>query len=213
MFRSFIFATVLVISLASFAVAQDQLSESPTVEAVSFGFVMDNSGSFRKLLIDLSDFSLEISEKMRPDDEAFFVRFVSSDKIKMDQEFTKSKSELRDAVEAMYIEGGQTALIDAVKISATYLAENALHGEGRTRALLVVSDGDDRASVSKLEETLKILKDSKIRVIAVGVSDEKVYPKVLERLAKDSGGRFFQLKTKGELKTIAEEVAAALRKP
>lgn len=213
MFRSLFFAAVLVASLASFAVSQDQLSESPTVEAVSFGFVMDNSGSFRKLLIDLSDFSLEISEKMQPDDEAFFVRFVSSDKIKMEQEFTKSKSELRDAVEAMYIEGGQTALIDAVKISATYLAENALHGDGRTRALLVVSDGDDRASISKLEETLKILKDSKIRVIAVGVSDEKVYPKVLERLAKDSGGRFFQLKTKGELKTITDEVAAALRKP
>lgn len=213
MLRSFILASVFVIYLVSVAVAQDQLSESSTVDAVSFGFVMDNSGSFRKLLLDLSDFSLEISEKMRSDDEAFFVRFVSSDKIKMEQEFTKSMSELRDAVDAMYIEGGQTALIDAVKISATYLAENALSGEGRTRALLVVSDGDDRASVSKLDETLKILKDSKIRVIAVGVSDEKVVPKILERLAKDTGGRFFQLKTKNELKTIADEVAAALQKP
>lgn len=214
MFRSIFLTAVFVISLAGFAVAQDQLSsEAQAVDAVSFGFVMDNSGSFRKLLLDLSDFSLEICEKMHTDDEAFFVRFISSDKIKMEQEFTKSKSELRDAVEAMYIEGGQTALIDAVKISATYLAENALPGEGRTRALLVVSDGDDRASVSKLDDTIKILKDANIRVIAVGVSDEKVVPKILGRLAKDTGGRFFQLKTKNELKTIAEEVAAALRKP
>lgn len=212
-----VLAIALVIAVSVSVYAQDQLSDPTTVTpaagGLSFGFVIDNSGSARKLLIDLSDFTLEISEKMEPDDEAFFVRFVSSDKIKMDQEFTKSKSELRDAVEAMYIEGGQSALIDAVKTSANYLVENALAGENRTRALLVVSDGDERASVSKIEETIKILKEGKIRVIAVGVSDEKVYPKVLERLAKETGGRFFNLKTKAELKTIAEDVAAVLRKP
>lgn len=190
-----------------------QVATPPVGAGVSFGFVIDNSGSFRKLLEDVIGFVGTINDSVEPVDEAFFVRFIGPDKIKLEQEFTSSKSEIRDATEAMYIEAGQTALIDAVRTSAEYLTENARKGEGRTRALIVVSDGDERASVSKLDETIQLLKQGNIRVFAVAVSDEKVQAKVLERLARESGGRLFVLKSRTELRVTAVEVAAALRKP
>lgn len=202
----------LVFSLPLQTLSQ-QVATPPVSAGVSFGFVIDNSGSFRKLLEDVIGFAGTISDSIESDDEAFFVRFIGPDKIKLEQEFTSSKSEIHDAIEAMYIEAGQTALIDAVRTSAEYLMENARKGEGRTRALIVVSDGDERASVSKLDETIQLLKQGNIRVFAMAISDEKVQAKVLERLARESGGRLFVLKSKLELRVTAVEVAAALRKP
>lgn len=190
-----------------------QETNPPQQTGMSFGFVIDNSGSFRKLLEDVIGFAGTIGDSITPEDEAFFIRFIGSDKIKLEQEFTSSKSEIRDATESMYIEAGQTAIIDAVRTSAIYLTENARTGEGRTRALIIVSDGDERSSVSKLDETIQLLKQGNIRVFAVAVSDEKVQTKVLDRLARESGGRLFVLKNRTELRGTAVEVAAALRKP
>ena len=63
--------------------------------------------------------------KTGPGDEAFLVTFVDTAKIVVRQDLTESKEELRDSAENMFIEGGQTAILDAVKSSADYLAENS----------------------------------------------------------------------------------------
>lgn len=182
-------------------------------DPISYGFVIDNSGSFRKLLEDVIQFIGKVLDEQKPGDEAFFVRFIDSEKIKLDQELTADTSEIRDAADAMYIQAGQTAVIDAVRSAGVYLAENGKSENKGRRSILIVTDGDERASASKPEAAIKILKDAGIRLIAVAVSDEKVQTKVLERLTRETGGKLFVLKHKGELRTIGGEVAAALRNP
>jgi hypothetical protein len=197
------------------AVSAQENSPKPEASAdpISYGFVIDNSGSFRKLLEDVIQFIGKVLDEQKPGDEAFFVRFIDTEKIKLDQELTSDASEIRDAADAMYIQGGQTAVIDAVRSAGEYLAENGKAENKGRRAILIVTDGDERASVTKPEAAIKILKDAGIRLIAVAVSDEKVQTKVLERLTKETGGKLFVLKHKGELRTIGSEVAAALRNP
>jgi uncharacterized protein YegL len=197
------------------AVSAQENSPKPEASAdpISYGFVIDNSGSFRKLLEDVIQFIGKVLDEQKPGDETFFVRFIDTEKIKLDQELTSDASEIRDAADAMYIQGGQTAVIDAVRSAGEYLAENGKAENKGRRAILVVTDGDERASVTKPEAAIKILKDAGIRLIAVAVSDEKVQTKVLERLTKETGGKLFVLKHKGELRTIGSEVAAALRNP
>ena len=180
-------------------------------EGISYGFLIDNSGSFRRLLEDVIQFVEKVIDEHRPADEAFFVRFVGPDKIKLDQEFTSTRSEIMDSAEAMYIEAGQTALVDAVRSAGVYFAENAR--PSGVRSIVLVTDGDERSSISKPDEAIKILKDARIRVFAVAVSDEKVQTKFLERLTRETSGKLFVLKSKGELRSIAGEVAAAIRKP
>src|SRR5687768_16673284 len=112
--------------LATISFAQDKAESRQVVQtAISYGIVVDNSGSYRMLLGSVIDASKNIVEENKADDETFLVRFISSDNIKVLQNFTDSKESLHDAADEMFIEGGQAAILDAVYFSAKYLAEKS----------------------------------------------------------------------------------------
>lgn len=206
--------TAALFHLALPAAAQVANPETETKqEGISYGIVVDNSGSFRKLLEDVIGFVGKVLDGQKPADEAFFVRFIDTEKIRLDQEFTSNVNEIRDSTENMYVEAGQKTITDALRVAGNYLADNGKAEYAGRRAILIVTDGEDRASVTKPEHTIKILKDAGIRLVAVVVSDEKVQTKLLDRMTRETGGKLFVLKHKGELRTIGSEVAAALRNP
>ena len=89
-------------------------SEVPT----NYSLVIDNSGSLRLQLEKVIEAGKIIIDTNRPDDETSIIRFVSSDKIEIQQDFTPNKNDLFDALDNLYIEGGQTAIIDAVYLAA-----------------------------------------------------------------------------------------------
>ena len=179
--------------------------------AVSYGIVVDNSGSYRTLLGSIIDLSKDIVEENKADDDPFLVRFISSDKIKVLQEFTDSKAALHDAADEMFIEGGLTALLDAVYFSAKYLAENAKNEANRKKILVLITDGEERKSEIKADELLKYLKEQQIKVYAVALADEKVSQKVLDRLTRETGGKKYLPKNRAELPSIVKELANAIR--
>jgi hypothetical protein len=206
---------LLIAAVTFLPVSAQDLNQESKVNAsgISYGFVIDNSGSFRKILEDVIQFVGKVLDEQKPNDESFFVRFVDTEKIKLDQDLTSDASQVRDSAENMYIEGGKTAILDAIRVAGNYLTENGKPENVDRRSILIVTDGDDSASVTKPEQAIKILKDARIRLIAVAVSDEKVQTKLLDRMARETGGKLFVLRHKGELRTIGGEVAAALRKP
>lgn len=208
------FVFVLFVAFAIAGSSQDvPKTDTPETSSlkVSYGLVIDNSGSYRLLLESVITFAKDVVDEQAPDDEAFLVRFVSSDKIALEQDLTSAKSQLHDAIENMYIEGGQTAIIDAVNFSAKHLNESSK--ADRRKALILVTDGDERTSISKLEETLQLLKRSEIRVFVIGLADGKLETKLLDKLARETGGRFMPMKNRSELRAAAKEVAVLLRKP
>lgn len=211
---SFLLAAIF-FAAASIAGAQESAPDGkPSAgNGISYGIVVDNSGTYRKMLEDLIQFVGKVLDEHKPDDEAFFIRFIDFEKIKLAQELTSDVTEIRDSSENMYVEGGQTAMSDAVLVAGDYLAENGKKEYALRRSILLVTDGDDRGSGSKPEQAIKVLKDAGIRLIAVAVSDDKVQAKTLERMARETGGKLFVLKHKGELRTVGSEVAAALRNP
>ena len=206
-------------ALGSFAIllavlcvpAAAQQKPAPTKVPVSYGLVVDNSGSFRTLLDRVISVVSEVIEENQPEDEAFLVTFVDTPKIVLRQEFTNRKSELHDAAQNMFIEGGQTALIDAVQSSATYLAENARSDGDRRKALVVVTDGEDRDSRTSIEAVIKLLKERNIRVYVIALAEGKVSGKILERLTKESGGAMVSPKKIAELRQAAGTISAAMR--
>lgn len=178
---------------------------------VSYGLVVDNSGSFRTLLDKVVAVTSDVAEENGADDEAFLVTFVDTPKIVLRQEFTYRKSELHDAAQNMFIEGGQTAILDAIKSSADYLAQNARTDPGRMRALVLVTDGEDRGSQSKIEDVVKLLKEQNIRIFVIAMSDTKVFTKILDKLTKATGGLIVTPKGRGDLSDAAKQVFAAMR--
>ncbi len=193
------------------------LRQSPAVPeakapvAVSYGIVVDNSGSFRPLLDTVIELVHNIVEENKPDDETFLVRFVDSAKTSIVQNFTHSKDAVHTEADSMFIEGGLTAILDAVNFSAKNLAEKAEKETNRRRVLILITDGEDRSSKAKIEDVLKFLKDEKIQVFTIGLADGKIYGKLLNRLSKETGGKSFALKTKAEVTTTVKEIAAAMR--
>ncbi|MGH9948612.1 MAG: vWA domain-containing protein [Pyrinomonadaceae bacterium] len=182
-----------------------------TFDTVSYGFVIDNSGSYRTLLERVINLVEEVARSNRENDEAFLVTFVDNPKTVIRQEFTSNKNDLIDAANNMYIEGGQTSLLDALRLSIDYFSANAKEEPDRARAILFVTDGDDRSSVAKVETVIAAAKAAKIRIVIVGMTDDKLGTKILDRLAKETGGRTFYPKTAKETGTIAADVVAAIR--
>jgi VWFA-related protein len=220
MIRFFAALMILIPALCASVVAQDAaaLSHAAPVEkkaaektSVSYGLVVDNSGSFRTLFDKVIAVVSDVVEANRDDDEAFLVTFVDTPKIVLRQDFTYKKSELHDAAQNMFIEGGQTAILDALKSAADYLATNAKTDGGRSRSLVLVTDGEDRASETKIEDLLKILKGENIRVFVIAMSDTKVVTKIIDRLAKETGGLVVTPKRATDVAAAAKQISAAMR--
>jgi len=213
--RSIILTAVLFLALAAFAEGQQEAPTAPesrpTRTPVSYGLVIDNSGSFRPILEKVIKLASGIIDENNPGDEGFLVTFVDTPKIVLRQEITASKAELRDAVENMFIEGGMTAMVDAVKSSADYLSQNAKTDSDRPKALILITDGDERKSSSQLDDVLKMLKASKIKVFVIAIAEEKIYAKIIDRLSKETGGTKYMPKTQEEITVTVKSVSAAIR--
>lgn len=210
MHKTFIVFLVLVLWLVCRGVNAQQVSATESVP-LSYGFVVDNSGSYRVFLERIITMVKSIVESNTERDEVFLVTFVDSAKTSVRQEFTSDKSEIKDAAENMYIEGGLTTVLDAVRLSIDYLSANAKANEGRKRAILLITDGDDRASAAKIETVVAAAKNANTRIYIVGMSEEKLNTKLLDRLAKETGGRVFYPRTPKDAVAMTTDVVTALR--
>ena len=105
---------VLILFLCLSTSAQEKPAPKAEKVPVSYGLVIDNSGSIRTLLDKVITVVSDVVDANEAEDEAFLLTFVDTPKIVLRQEFTFSKAELHDAVQNMFVEGGQTAILDAV---------------------------------------------------------------------------------------------------
>jgi Ca-activated chloride channel family protein len=198
-------------------------AEVPT----NYALVIDNSGSLRHQLEKVIDASKVIVNTNRPGDETSVVRFVSSDKIEVVQDFTPNKADVNEALDNLFIEGGQTAIIDAVYLAAekvdTY-EKTRNPNEKKRRALILVSDGEDRDSYYNEQQLFELLRESDVQIYAIGfttdLSKEGGFitksPKTkseafLKRLAEETGGKAYFPQAITELDTIARDIASELR--
>lgn len=212
-----IFISILfLLSVSSITVrGQDTKPAAPEAEKpvpVSYGLVVDNSGSFRLILDRVIDVTKDVVEENQGDDETFLVRFTDTQKIRVVQDLTSVKGDIHDAADNLFIESGQTAILDALYVSAQYLVKEAKTEPGRRLVLVLISDGEERDSATKYEVLAKYLQEKKIAVFAVGLAEAKVFTKFLEKITKDSGGKLYTAKTKAEMSASVKSLASDMRK-
>jgi Ca-activated chloride channel homolog len=194
---------------------------------ITYGLVVDNSGSLRNQIGQVIEAGKTIVSSNKPGDETFVVRFVSSDEIKIMQDFTADRQSLNDALEDMYVEGGQTAVIDAVYLAAEHASERRKGDpveDKRRRALILVTDGEDRASFYNQEKLFEALKEEDVQIFVIGFVNELDKDRgfitkskrdkavsLLDRMAKETGGRAFYPTSLSELPEIADQITKDLR--
>jgi Ca-activated chloride channel family protein len=196
---------------------------APGPRPLTYGLVVDNSGSVRADLSRVIGAAKVFVAGNAAEDETFVVRFVSSDNIEVLRDFTRDKAALSRALDDMYVEGGQTAIVDALYVSAEHLSKRAAGADAsRRRALVLLTDGEDRASFYRAEKLIQFLREQQIRVFVLGFPEEvkhlpngaKGYPMavaLLKRLAQETGGQAVLVENVAELKTAAGELLKHLR--
>jgi len=193
---------------------------------VIYGLAVDTSGSLRPQFEQVISAAKTIINSNKKGDETFLERFISSDKIETIQDFTDKKDFLMDGLDQLYIEGGQTAVIDGVYLAAGHVADykNTTSDDRRRRALIVVTDGEDRQSYYNEQQLFAQLREEDVQIYVIGFvneldSDRGLIRKsskdkavgLLNRLATETGGRAFFPQSISELPQIANEIVRDLR--
>lgn len=208
-------------------VPQEIFSFTRAEVPISYGIVVDNSGSMKNQLDKVIDATRTIIEQNKPGDETFLERFVGSDEIAILQDFTSNQEDLMDALDKMVTEGGQTAVLDAVYLGADHVGK---HKKGdpltdkRRRALILVTDGEDRSSFYKQAELFEFLRENDVQIYVIGFvneldtqggfirkSSKDKAVNLLNKLATETGGRAFYPMSLSELPNIANEITKDLR--
>jgi Ca-activated chloride channel family protein len=198
-------------------------SEVPT----NYTMVVDNSGSMRQQLDKVIEAGKILVKANKPDDETSIIRFVGNDKITIDQDFTANKPDLEEALDNMFIEGGQTAVRDAVYLAAQRVTEYEKSNKAedrKRRAIILVSDGEDRNSYYSEAQLFELLRESSVQIYVIGFindldtesgfihkSPKEKSKAFLQRLADETGGRAYFPNSISELPDIARSIGSELR--
>jgi Ca-activated chloride channel family protein len=205
-------------------VEQTVLSVEPDVRPVDCGIAIDTSGSVRRFIQPIVDGARLIIVNRQPKDEIFLERFVSSDRIEKLQDFSSDEKVLTKALDTLYVEGGQSAVIDAVYTAAQYVADHNRNLD-RRKVLVLFTDGEDRKSYYNLEKLLKLLHKERVQVFAVGlIKDLTDRPtnitragnreravQLLTTIAEETGGRVFFPKDQSEMSDSVAQIVRDLR--
>ncbi|HEY8187362.1 MAG TPA: VWA domain-containing protein [Pyrinomonadaceae bacterium] len=193
---------------------------------ITYGLAVDTSQSLRSQIQSVIDAAKAIINSNKRGDETFIERFISSDKIETVQDFTADKDLLLDGIDNLYVEGGQTAVIDGVYLAAEHIAEykKGDANDRRRRALIVITDGEDRNSFYKEAQLFARLREEDVQIYVIGFVREldkeggfiRKSPRdkavaLLNKLATETGGRVFFPESISELPQIANEIVRDLR--
>lgn len=193
---------------------------------MSYGLVIDSSGSLRSLIGAALEAAKMIIINRRGSDEMFTERFVSSENIQILQDLTTDNNALLASLNRIRIEGGQSAIIDALYLGAEHLAKDNKTGESRRKAIVIITDGEDRKSNYGRDALLNLLRKNGIQVFVLGLviqldqesgfirkSPRERAEKLLNSLAEESGGRVLYPRTGPDLIKAIEGLITELRRP
>lgn len=205
-------------------VEQTLLSIEPDERPIDYGILIDASGSFRRWINPALDVLTLIIKNRRPSDEIFIERFVSSDKIENYREFTTDSAALIKSLDGFYVESGQSAVVDALYMGVVHVDEHNKSNDGRRKAVVILTDGEDRNSFYKQETLIQLLRETGVQVFVLGLvddlSNQSPYSKpgardraekLLRTVANESGGRVFFPRDREELVNAATEIIMDLR--
>jgi VWFA-related protein len=154
---------------------------------------------------------LAFAKGSNPQDEFFVVNFNDSVRpgLPPGTNFSDNLQTLRAAL-YMGRPEGKTALYDAIEYGLRHL----LKGVQPKKALIVVSDGGDNASTASESDVLSQIRASEATVYTVGLfteQDPDRDPRALRKIARLSGGEYFNPQTAPEVLPVFQKIAKDIR--
>lgn len=185
---------------------------------LNVGLVFDTSGSMRNNLNEIIAMGKVIVDNLNQNDEAFVVYFTDSDNIAMTQDWTSDKAALNDALENLFIQGGQTAVLDAIYLAATKLLEREKKDSSKRYAIILMSDAEERDSYYKFDQVADLFRGTNLQVFLLSYAEnaplkKKTAGKLTNLIPFEIGGMSYSIPKKhtneeltGGLKAIVTEL-------
>lgn len=147
------------------------------------GIFVDNTGSLRTQLEFELELAREIVKQLDNKTSVSLFGFATDPKspgsspvarFAAGMECTTDKGAVNRQIDQLFTVGGQTALLDAIGDAADRLAKSASANcsVSSDRILFVITDGEDRSSVTESRSLFDTLKQTGIKVYAVGLMSE-----------------------------------------
>jgi VWFA-related protein len=205
----------------NFRVLEDKVEQKLSVfkqedVPVSFGLVIDNSGSMRDKRPQVNAAALTFVKTSNTQDEGFVVNFNDDYYLDTEHDFTSDLEEMKTALERIDARGS-TALYDAVIGSVDHLKKGARD----KKVVLIVTDGEDNASRHSLENAVEQAQRNDAVIYAVGLfSDDDIKHNrramkkargALAQLASATGGLAFFPEDAKDTESICTQIAHDIR--
>jgi Ca-activated chloride channel homolog len=187
-------------------IAMFQQGDTP----ITVGLIVDHSRSMGSKLPEVAVAVSSFAQSGNPRDEMFVVDFNDGVSVELlnGKAFTDDPKELGKAVSVVRARG-RTALYDAV-------AGGLLHlqlGHYQRKALIIISDGGDNASLQKFSQVLALARKSQVVIYSIGLigDDGEVDPGVLRHFCKATGGIAYFPDRTNSVTSISAQIARDLR--
>jgi len=143
-------------------VQQDVSFFSSEESPVSWGLVLDRSGSMMGTMSDVYEAALHVIDEGTSRDETFNVTF--NKRFELISDFTSDRHRLENSVLGLRADG-ETALFDAV----AFALDRLKHANYRQKVLVVITDGEDNASRLKFRELIERAEEEEAVIYSVGM--------------------------------------------
>src|SRR5438445_5255839 len=116
----------------------------PKDKPLNVSLVVDNTGSVRTQLDQVTSIAKIIIANLDGSDDATVIRFVGREHIEVEQLWTSKKPDLNSALDNLYVEAGQSAVIDALYLASQDILKRRQTANNRRYAMVWISDGEHR---------------------------------------------------------------------
>ncbi len=178
---------------------------------VSMGLLVDNSGSMRQLRAKVETAATAFARASNPQDEIFVVNFADTPRI--DVPLTSDVGVLEAGIARVDAIGG-TAMRDAVDLAERYLHDHATRDR---KVLVVITDGNDNASLTPFDRIEKQAEASGTVIDAIGLfgagdaSHARKGHHELDRLVERTGGIAYYPASLDQIGAVSLELARQIR--
>ena len=178
------------------------------------GIVLDTSDSVKRVLLEEKAAALNFLDRiMRPQSDRAFVMAFGAD-IHIWQTSTADRARLSDAVDRLHQPGWGTRFYDALYAACNEHLSHPGESNFVHRAIVVLSDGEDTDSFHDLRDVIAIALRGEIQIYALTLHGKKQVSHgdaALQRLADQTGGRFFLAQSSKDLEGRFAEIEQDLR--
>ena len=185
---------------------------------LSVVLMIDTSASMDEKLTVAQSAAIRFTKTLRAQDLAQIVQF--NDRATVLEDFTSDHESLDAAIHKTEA-SGPTALHNALYVALKDLGKQKKVGELRRRAIVLLSDGEDTASLVTDDQVLDLARKTEIGIYSVSLRPSRPADRnrqgfsqaahLLTSLAQETGGQVHFPNSLSELDTVYDRIAEELR--